>query len=437
MTRKWPITAPSSFVLILLVSFLLGACDAPHCLAYSFLTHQQIIDLTWNDGIRPTLLARFPQATDRDIRNARAFAYGGATIQDMGYYPFGHEFFSDLTHYVRTGDFISSLLHNASNVNEYAFALGALSHYVGDNIGHHDAVNVATGAQFPKLDKQFGPVVTYDEAPHAHVRTEFAFDIDQLSHHRIAPTSYSHAIGLRVPAHLLQRSFLQTYGLTLRQVLGPEFPALRSYRSSIRSLLPHVANAEVLIHAKNFPPDIPDENFVKYASRVDETARSEGWKRLRDKPDFKTHLLDWLIRIVPKIGALSDLAIRGPNQAAEQDYVKSVDLSLTRYADLLTQLQIQHDGYLPLENRDLDTGLRVRPGEYRLTDLTYARLLRHLVSNPKRQLTEGLRRNIADYYADPNAPNTIKKDDGKWKQVQEDLRRLEAFNLPAQQQEPQ
>ena len=320
-------------------------------------------------------------------------------------------------------------------MNEYAFALGALSHYVGDNIGHHDAVNVATGAQFPKLEKQFGPVVTYDEAPHAHVRTEFAFDIDQLSHHRIAPTSYSHAIGLRVPARLLQRSFLQTYGLTLRQVLGPEFSAFRSYRSSVRSLLPHVANAEVLIHAKDFPPDIPDENFLKYAGRVDETARSEGWKRLRDKPDFKTHLLDWLIRILPKIGALSDLAIRGPNQAAEQDYVKSMNLSLARYGDLLKQLQSQHDGFLPLENRDLDTGLRVRPGEYRLTDLTYARLLRHLVSNRKRQLTEGLRRNIADYYADPNAPNTLKNDDGEWKQVQDDLRRLEGFDVPPETQE--
>lgn len=427
--RKWRIAAPTSFPVVLLVSFLLGAWMAPSCSAYSFLTHQQIIDLTWKDSIRPTLLARFPQATDRQIRNARAFAYGGATIQDMGYYPFGHEFFSDLTHYVRTGEFISSLLHNASNVNEYAFALGALSHYVGDNVGHENAVNVATAIQFPKLAKKYGPSVTYDQSPHAHVRTEFAFDIDQLSHHRIAPTSYLHSIGIQVPERLLQRSFLQTYGLTLRQVLGPEYSAIRSYRSSIRSLLPHVANAEVLIHAGNFPPDVPDDNFRKYAGRVDEIARTEGWKRLRDKPDFKTHLFDWLIRIVPKIGALSDLSIRGPNQAAEEDYVKSMNLSLARYTDLLRQLESQHDGYLPLENRDLDTGLKAKPGEYRLTDLTYAKLLRNLVSHRHRQLTEGLRRDIADYYADPNAPNSVKKDDGAWKQVQDDLQRLQTMEL--------
>ena len=60
----------------------------------------------------------------------------GCIIQDMGYYPFGSKFFSDLVHYVRTGDFVANLIGEAQNLDEYAFALGALAHYAADTQGH-------------------------------------------------------------------------------------------------------------------------------------------------------------------------------------------------------------------------------------------------------------------------------------------------------------
>ena len=129
-------------------------CSLPQIsLAYSVLTHEQLIDLSWNGILQPVLKKRFPQTTAAGLQEAHAYAYGGCAIQDLGYYPFGNKFFSDLTHYVRTGDFIMRLLADARNVNEYAFALGALSHYVGDNVGHHDAVNPSTAIGFPKLEK--------------------------------------------------------------------------------------------------------------------------------------------------------------------------------------------------------------------------------------------------------------------------------------------
>ena len=112
--------------------------------AYSVLTHEELVDLAWNDSIRPLLLDRFPGASDAQLREAHAFAYGGSAIQDMGYYPFGKQFFSDLTHYVRTGDFVARMLRDAKTINEYAFAIGALSHYLGDTLGHSEAINPAT-----------------------------------------------------------------------------------------------------------------------------------------------------------------------------------------------------------------------------------------------------------------------------------------------------
>ena len=232
--------------------FVLLACSQP-TRAYPVLTHEQIIDLTWSDAIRPLLLRRYPTLTPAQLREAHAYAYGGCVIQDLGYYPFGKPLFSDLLHYVRTGDFIRALFRDAKNANDVAFAIGALSHYLGDTIGHPDAINLAVGAQFPDHAQRYGPNVNYAEGPHQHVRTEFAFDINEIAQHRLAPEAYLNHVGFAVPVPLLARAFFDTYGLDLGDVLGNHRPTLKGYRYSVRSLLPRVAYAEVLLHRKRLP----------------------------------------------------------------------------------------------------------------------------------------------------------------------------------------
>src|SRR5579864_8238152 len=227
--------------------------------AYSVLTHEELIDLAWNDSIRPLLLAHFPEATEAQLIEAHAYAYGGCAIQDMGYYPFGKKFFSDLTHYVRSGDFIAWLFRNARTINEYAFAIGALSHYLGDSIGHLEAINPATGVEFPKLKRKFGPEVTYDESPHGHIRTEFAFDVEELKERSVAPPAYLSFIGFQVPREFLAKAFIDTYGFDVHEVLGQSRPALRSYQTSVRRFIPAFAEAEVVLHGHQFPPPPDDE----------------------------------------------------------------------------------------------------------------------------------------------------------------------------------
>src|SRR6201985_3765175 len=132
-----------------LILCLLLACQPAG--AYSLQSHEQLIDLTWQSSIVPLLLSRYPNLSPQDLQRARSYAYAGSVIQDIGYYPFGDPFFSDLTHYVRSGDFIVHLFRDAKDANQLAFAVGALSHYVGDNIGHSQATNRAVAADFPKL----------------------------------------------------------------------------------------------------------------------------------------------------------------------------------------------------------------------------------------------------------------------------------------------
>ncbi len=221
---------------------------------YSVLTHEELIDLAWNDSIRPLLLARFPKASEAQLRTAHAYAYGGSAIQDMGYYPFGKPFFSNLTHYVRSGDFIAYLFRDARNLNEYAFAIGALSHYVGDSVGHSLAVNPSTAVEFPKLAGKYGRAVTYDQSPHGHIRTEFAFDIDQLANREFAPQAYLRAVGFKVPRSALQRAFINTYGIGSHEVIGRAHSALRSYRTSVHTFISALAEAELVVHRHQFPP---------------------------------------------------------------------------------------------------------------------------------------------------------------------------------------
>ncbi|HEY5253297.1 MAG TPA: zinc dependent phospholipase C family protein, partial [Acidobacteriaceae bacterium] len=333
--------------------------------AYSFLTHEDLVDVAWQGSIRPALLARFPKTTAAQLRDARSYAYGGTTIQDLGYYPFGHEFFSNLTHYVRSGEFVNNLIRDSRNVNEYAFALGALSHYVGDNDGHRFATNPSTPIEFPSLGKKYGPIVTYDEAPHAHVRTEFAYDVEQLSRHEFAPVGYMHALGFKVPRKLVERAFFETYGLPLQSVLGHPRPAFESYDSAVAKLLPTFAHAEVLIHRKDFPPVDDTPAYHQFSTRQAQAGLENQWNLYKKKAGFEVHFVAFLIRIVPKIGAASDLAIRGPSAETDRWYIESVNRSVDDYERMLGELAKDPSHQLDLPNRDLDTGNLVRPGGYK------------------------------------------------------------------------
>lgn len=390
---------------------------------YSFQTHEQLIDLTWTDTIKPLLKRRFPNLSEAEMVTAHSYAYGGSAIQDLGYYPFGNQFFSNLTHYVRSADFVESLFRHARNANELAFAIGALSHYVGDTIGHADAVNPAVAAEFPSLRTKFGSSVNYAENPHAHVRTEFAFDINEASKRHLAPSAYLSHVGLRIPYGLLAQTFRETYGLEMDPVLGKRRPVVRGYRFAVRSFLPRIAYAEVLLHRKSFPPESKTQAAERFQEQLERTEFNIGWNQFRKKAGLGTHLLASIIFITPKIGKLSELSIRGPEPSTVDRYIESVNRCTASMREWLGQL----DRTLNLPNRDLDTGDRVKPGSYSLTDETYAKLLDEITRSADRDLPATLKQNLLDYYADPNAPIKTKKNRKEWKRVQAELTMLQGM----------
>lgn len=400
-------------------------------ISYSVQTHEQLVDLTWKQSIRPLLLQRYPNLTEAQIKEAHAYAYGGCAIQDLGYYPFGNPFLSDLTHYVRPGDFVLSLVHNAHNADELAFAIGALSHYIGDTIGHSEAINEAVPIEFPKLGKKYGSVVTYEQGEHPHVRTEFAFDVNEISKRHFAPSAYLKHVGLAVPIPLLRRALFQTYGIDLYQIIGHRKPVLRGYGFAVRTFLPRIAYAEVLLHKNSFPPDATGPESVTLNKDLAQSDFENGWDQYRKKAGIGTHLLAGVLFILPRIGPLSDAAIRGPNAHTQELYVKSLNRSTLVLRHVLANFSYV-TSYVP--NRDLDTGAKIKPGAYRLTDETYARLLARVTRNPNLPVPSGLKQNIASYYSDPAAPICTKKKPEKWAQVQAELKLLQT--IPTTQEPP-
>jgi hypothetical protein len=388
--------------------------------AYSVQTHEQLVDIAWEQCIQPLLLERYPHTSSKELELAHAYAYGGSAIQDLGYYPFGKQFFSDLTHYVRSGDFVASLIRQARNVNELAFAVGALSHYVGDNIGHSIAVNPSVAIEFPKLRRKYGEAVTYDQNPHAHVRTEFAFDVNEISKHRFAPSAYLRHVGLMVAHDLLERAFYQTYGLNLPGILGARRPTVRGYRFAVRSFLPRIAYAEVVIHRNGFPPDVQSDVLREFERNLSQADFQHGWNAYRRKAGIGTHLLALLIVIIPKAGKLSELAIEGPTAQTQLKYLQSVNRSTDVLRQYIQQIGVEKNSF-GLPDRDLDTGDGVHPGAYRLTDETYAELLRKLTRQQGTPIPARLRDNILEYYQDPNAPISTKHNPKQWAEVQANL----------------
>ena len=338
----------------------------------------------------------------------------------MGYYPFGNKYFSDLTHYVRSGDFIVNLIKEAGNLDEYAFALGALAHYSSDNVGH-PTVNKSVAIEFPKLRNKFGSEVTYEDNPKAHIRTEFGFDVTQVAKNRYTSDRYHDFIGFEVSQPVLERAFQDTYGIPLGSVMANQDLAIGTFRRSISHIVPEMTRVALVARKKEIVAETPNFNSKKFRYNLSKANYQRDWGKGYRRPGFGTRMLAFFLNFVPKIGPFKALDFKIPNQNAEDLYVASINHTLDDYRNLLKQVK---ENKLHLANTDFDTGKPTRAGEYGLTDKAYARLLDQLSKNNFQQIPPELRQNILTFYADPNAPLATKRNAEAWSKTQDQLTRL-------------
>jgi len=381
--------------------------------AYSVLTHEEIVDLVWADELRPLLLKRFPVLTEEQLQEAHGYAYGGAVIQDLGYYPFGSAEFSNLVHYVRSGDFVLELLSQSQDANEYAFALGALAHYASDITGH-PAVNEAVSMQYPKLRAKYGSSVRYAQDRTAHLKTEFGFDMVQVAKNRYASQQYHDFIGFQVSKSLLERTFPIVYGVELKDVLTHEDLAVGSYRFAVSRMIPEMTKVALRTHKKDLMKETPNFAKKKFLYRLSRSDYEKEWGKDYKKDGFKVRLVAILLKYMPKIGPFKALAFNNPTAQTEDLYFKSINTTVDQYRVYLEQVRT---GSLSLTNTDFDTGKQTTAAEYSLTDETYAKLLGQLMERKFDITSPGLRDNILKFYSDLTLPLETKKNSPQWQNV--------------------
>ena len=409
------------------LAILLLVAGASNLCAYSVLSHEAVIDAAWDGSIKPVLLARFPGATPDELRKAHAFAYGGCIIQDMGYYPFGSKFFSDLVHYVRSGDFVEALIRESQNINEYAFALGALAHYSADNNGHPIAVNLAVAILYPRLRAKYGDHITYAQDPAAHLKTEFGFDVVQVAKGHYAPDAYHDFIGFEVAKPVLERAFLATYGIELKDVFGDLDLALGTYRYSVKSVLPTMTKAAWAAKQQQIVHDMPGMTRRRFVYNLSRSSYRKEWGTRYERLDFLHRFLAFLFNLVPKVGPFRALSFQPPNQQTELLFMRSFNTTLERYQKLVEDAKA---GRLQLPNDNLDVGRLTRAGGYTLSDSTHALLLDKLASRQFTRVAPELRAAILEFYADLNGPIATKKHRRAWQKTLEELEQLKS--APAQ-----
>ena len=380
-------------ILVIVIAVLLPT-RAP---AYSVLTHQASIDTLWDAAIKPLLLLRYPKTSEAGLIEARAYAYGGSVIHDLGYYPFGSRFFSNLLHYVRSGDFVEALIRNATDVNELAFALGALGHYASDNTGHPAGTNRAIPLIYPKLREKFGNRVTYVDSPKQHILVEFSFDVVHVAAGVYAPEAFHRFIGFKVAMEVIERAFAETYALDMGDQFFDRSLAVGTYRYAVAKTIPQmtkVAWKKKQKEIEKLQPGITRAQFVFNMSRRE---YEKEFGRDYARPKGFARVIGFLYHIIPKIGPFRALAFKVPTPEAEKLFLDSFARTKERFAQLLSAAR---GAKLTLANTNLDIGTTSGRGEYELADETYDRLLEKLTAREFVGASDALRADLRRHFGD-------------------------------------
>jgi len=393
---------------------------------YSVLTHEALIDVNWEKVLLPLLKQKYPGSTEAELKEAHAYAYGGAVAPDMGYFPRGSRLYTNLVHYVRSGDFVMALLDDAKNLNEYAFALGFLCHYNADKYGHKIGINPGVPITYPKVEKEFGMVVTYGEDPVSHVRMEFSFDVLQTARGNYANSTYHDFIGFKIARPVLERSFLKIYGININDLFHNLGRTIGTFRWVVKDLFPHITRAAWATKKGEISKATPGITGRKFIYNMHRKNYYHEFASKDERPPFFGNVFSLIIRIAPKIGPLRVLKFKTPGAVAEKLFIQSFDTTVVFYTSHITTLRT---GPVELSNINFDTGLPTAAGQYKLADNTYDELLKKLADHQFDAVTVSLQRNILSYYSGYKPVITSKKEKREWQRTEHALSQLKTIQL--------
>ncbi|TWR25882.1 zinc dependent phospholipase C family protein [Mucilaginibacter pallidiroseus] len=397
--------------------------------AYSILAHEAVIDASWRSDIVPLLKKKYPSATYDELLLAHSYAYGGSIVADMGYMPFGNGFFTDLVHYVRSGDFIETLISESQNLNEYAFSLGALSHYMADKYGHSLSTNRNVPIVYPKLKKKFGDVVTYDDDHTSHSRMEFAYDVLQVGQGNYTSEAYRDFIGFNMAVPVLERAFYKTYGQKLNTIFSNINSSINMMRWGVRNLFPALTKNAYKANRAEIEEMHPGITVKKFRYKMSRRAFNLQYGKERKHGNFFSKLAAGFISILPKIGPLKTLNFKSPGEEGQRLFAESFEAIVKNYKSSLNDVD---NGRLVLPDIDFDTGHDTHIGEYPLADKTWAKLVETLQKQGFKHLNPPLQQSIASFYNASGTPDIYRDKPEYWAKLSTALQQMKAMQPIAQ-----
>src|SRR5208283_468429 len=164
-----------------------------------------------------------------------------------------------------------------------------------------------------------------------------------------------------------------------------------SYRYSVSQLIPEMTQVALRTHKKDMMREEPTFSKRKFLYRLSRSDYEKNWGKEYTRPGPGTRVLSVSLHYMPKIGPFKAMAFKNPTPKTEEMYFKSINTSVDQYRAFLEELRTDS---LRLPNVDLDTGKKTKPGEYTLTDDSYAKLLAKLSERKFDRTSPGLRENI-------------------------------------------
>jgi hypothetical protein len=404
------------------VIICLSFCLPGRSFGYSVLTHEAIIDASWDKAIQPLLKLKYPLSTDKDIEGARAYAYGGVIMPDMGYYPFEKVLLSNLIHYVRTGDFVEALLNEAQNLDEFAFALGVMCHYYSDIYGHGIGINRSEPIIYEKIKQKYGDVVTYEQNTVFHARTEFGFDLLQTVRGNYVSKNYHDFIGFKISQPVMERAFQKTYGLDLNKLFPHLKFSISTFRWSILHLIPLMTRLAWINRKNDILKTTPSAKANTFKYRMKRMKYYTDGDDVDVSPGLGNYIIAFVIRVMPKFGKLRAIKFKVPGPEAEKIFLQSFDTTVAKYTVALEQLAVTSNTDPP--NLNYDTGKKTEKGEYHLADNTYDQLLLKL--DKENNVPADLKQNISTFYGNSYEGEHKTRLSAKEKKIYKALKKMQS-----------
>jgi hypothetical protein len=176
--------------------------------------------------------------------------------------------------------------------------------------------------------------------------------------------------------------------------------------------------------------EVPGITRKKFLYNLSRSSYEKNWGPTYVKPGFRSRVLAFFFRIVPRVGPFKALAFKKLTSETERLYMASFNAAVDRYRTLLAG---QGDARFELPNEHLDTGEITKAGEYKLTDAAYARLLDKL-KDRYAETPQELRSNILAFYRDLSVSFSTKTSGADWDMLLKELDRLKAVNVDPSEQ---